>query len=29
MICKTAEFVEDYAKDGLRTLYLGKKVIDP
>lgn len=28
MIEKTADFVEDYAKDGLRTLYLAKKTID-
>jgi hypothetical protein len=29
LIDKTDGFVEEFAKDGLRTLFLGKRVIDP
>lgn len=29
MVAETDKFVDDYAKDGLRTLFLGKKLIDP
>lgn len=29
MVNKTEEFVDEYAKGGLRTLFLGRKTIDP
>lgn len=29
LIDKTAEFVDDFAKDGLRTLYLAKQFVNP
>jgi len=29
MVNDTEKFVDDYAKDGLRTLFLGRKTIEP